>query len=202
MSAALALLCACGQEPENYDQVAALASPNGQINVSLVLSAQGSLKYSVDYGDTPVVLPSLLGFDMRGTVKSEDFKYGTDDVTKRDSRPGFSMHDGFEVVNCTSSSFDETWEPVWGEESEIRNHYNELLVELRQKESGRLMNVRFRAFDDGVGFRYEFPDGQPLVYFVIKEELTEFAMASDNTAWWIPGDYDTQEYEYTRCRLS
>ena len=201
-AAALAMLCACTEEVQKFEEVATLASPDGQINVSLTLSSQGTLRYSVNYGDTPVVLPSLLGFDMRGTVKAEEYEYGTTDVTKRDSRPGFSMHNDFEVLGCTPSSFDETWSPVWGEESEIRNHYNELLVELRQKESGRLMNVRFRAFDDGIGFRYEFPDKQPLVYFVIKEELTEFAMASDNTAWWIPGDYDTQEYEYTECRLS
>ena len=202
VSAVLALLCACTQEVQKFEDVSTLASPDGQVKVSLTLSPQGTLRYSVNYGDTPVVLPSLLGFDLRGTVKAEKYEYGTDDVTKRDARPGFSLHDGFEVVGCETSSFDETWSPVWGEESEIRNNYNELLVRLCQKESGRLMNVRFRAFDDGVGFRYEFPDNQPLVYFVIKEELTEFAMADDNTAWWIPGDYDTQEYEYTECRLS
>ncbi len=202
VSAVLALLCACTQEVRKFEDVSTLASPDGQVKVSLTLSPQGTLRYSVNYGGTPVVLPSQLGFDLRGTVKAEKYEYGTDDVTKRDARPGFSLHDGFEVVGCETSAFDETWSPVWGEESEIRNNYNELLVRLCQKESGRLMNIRFRAFDDGIGFRYEFPDNQPLVYFVIKEELTEFAMADDNTAWWIPGDYDTQEYEYTECRLS
>ena len=200
----LGVVCACSGNVRNTeaDDVASVESPDSQIKVQISLTADGSLKYSVDYAGVPVVLPSLLGFDLRGTVKAEDYTYGSDDVTKRDASPCFSLHDGFEVLKCTPGTFDETWSPVWGEESEIRNHYNEMLVELRQRESGRLMNVRFRVFNDGVGFRYEFPDNQPLVYFVIKEELTEFAMASDNTAWWIPGDYDTQEYEYTECRLS
>ena len=200
--ATFGLALSCTHTPVSQDGTVTLASPDGNINLAFTLCKDGSVRYSVNYGDTPVILPSLLGFEMRGTVKAEKFDYGTSDVTKNDAVPSYSMSDGFEVLSCTPSSFDETWSPVWGEESEIRNHYNELLVEMKQKESGRLMNIRFRAFDDGIGFRYEFPAGQPLVYFVIKEELTEFAMASDNIAWWIPGDYDTQEYEYNRCKLS
>ena len=110
--------------------------------------------------------------------------------------------DGFEQLNVTTSTFDETWQPVWGEVKEIRNHYNELLAELKQPSTDRYMNIRFRVYDDGVGFRYEFPQQKNLVYFVIKEEHSQFAMTGDHTAWWIPGDYDTQEYDYTESKLS
>ena len=110
--------------------------------------------------------------------------------------------DGFEQLNATTSTFDETWQPVWGEVKEIRNHYNELLAELKQPSTDRYMNIRFRVYDDGVGFRYEFPQQKNLVYFVIKEEHSQFAMTGDHTAWWIPGDYDTQEYDYTESKLS
>ena len=179
-AAALAMLCACTQEVQKSADVATLASSDGQINISLTLSPQGTLRYSVNYGDTPVVLPSLLGFDMRGTVKAEEFEYGTTDVTKRDSRPGFSMHDGFEVLGCTPSSLDETWAPVWGEELEIRNNYNELSVDLSQA-SGRKMRIIFRLFNDGLGFRYEFPDNQTLVYFVIKDDDLEMVAPGTGT---------------------
>ena len=107
-----------------------------------------------------------------------------------------------EQLNATTSTFDETWQPVWGEVKEIRNHYNELLAELKQPSTDRYMNIRFRVYDDGVGFRYEFPQQKNLVYFVIKEEHSQFAMTGDHTAWWIPGDYDTQEYDYTESKLS
>ena len=110
--------------------------------------------------------------------------------------------DGFEIVKTSTSSFDETWQPVWGEVKDIRNHYNELLVELRQPETDRYLNIRFRVYDDGIGLRYEFPQQKNLVYFILKEEHTQFAMTGDHTAWWIPGDYDTQEYDYTESRLS
>ena len=110
--------------------------------------------------------------------------------------------DGFKVVRTSTSTFDETWQPVWGETKDIRNHYNELLVELEQPSTTRFMNIRFRVYDDGVGFRYEFPQQKNLVYFVIKEEHSRFAMTGDHTAWWIPGDYDTQEYDYTESKLS
>ena len=113
-----------------------------------------------------------------------------------------SLYDGFEVTGTTASTFDETWKPVWGEVKDIRNHYNELLVKLNQQNTGRQMNIRFRLYDDGLGFRYEFPQQKNLIYFVIQEEKTQFAMAGDHTAYWIPGDYDTQEYDYTTSRLS
>jgi hypothetical protein len=109
---------------------------------------------------------------------------------------------GFECINQSTSSFDETWQPVWGENSHIRNHYNELLFEMHQPSTERFMNVRFRVYDDGVGFRYEWPQQHNLSYFVIDDEMTEFAMSGDHTAWWIAGDYDTQEYNYTESHLS
>lgn len=106
------------------------------------------------------------------------------------------------MTAVTNDSLNETWQPVWGEESVIRNHYNEVLVDLRQADTNRLMSIRFRLFNDGLGFRYEFPQQRELSYFVITDECTEFAMSGDMTAYWIPGDYDTQEYDYTRSRLS
>ena len=108
----------------------------------------------------------------------------------------------FQVIDTKTSSFDETWQPVWGEEKEIRNHYNEMEITLLQKETERKMIIRFRLFDDGLGFRYEFPEQANLTHFVVKEERTQFAMTGDHTAFWIPGDYDTQEYDYTTSRLS
>src|SRR5690606_20458340 len=109
---------------------------------------------------------------------------------------------GFEVVDVKHSSFDETWTPVWGEVSQIRNHYNEMAVKLNQKDTDRQLIIRFRLFDDGLGFRYEFPEQKNLTYFVIKEERTQFALTGDHTTWWIAGDYDTQEYDYTESKLS
>ncbi len=124
------------------------------------------------------------------------------DTPGRPIDPRTTLYSDFEVASTASTSCDETWQPVWGEEAEIRNRYNELLVTLRQPATGRVMAVRFRLFDDGLGFRYEFPEQPDLIYFVIREERTQFAMTGDHTAWWIPGDYDTQEYDYTRSRLS
>ena len=134
-----------------------------------------------------MVLPSALGFELRGTVKASKLIFG-DKVGKVDERAPYSLHDGFELTGTSTDTFDESWRPVWGEESVISNHYNELLVNLTQKETGNKMDIRFRLYDDGLGFRYEFPGMQ--------------AMADDCTAWWIPGDFDTQEYEYTESRLS
>jgi len=113
-----------------------------------------------------------------------------------------NLKDGFEVVGTTTSSFDETWQPVWGEERNIRNHYNELVINLIQTSTRRLMTLRFRVFDDGIGLRYEFPEQKNLIYFTIREEKTQFVLAGDHTAFWIPGDYDTQEYDYNTSRLS
>ena len=195
------MACACTAPETAFSESEALLSPDGMLRLSFSVK-DGIPMYALQRDGKDVVLPSRLGFEMRGTVKSEKIDIQADRISKTDALPGYMMDRGFELLDSSRDSLDEIWEPVWGEESSIRNHYNELLVRLRQKESGRRMDVRFRLFDDGLGFRYEFPDGQPLVYFVIKEELTEFAMAGDHLSWWIPGDYDTQEYEYGECRLS
>ena len=195
------MACACTAPETAFSESEALLSPDGMLRLSFSVK-DGIPMYALQRDGKDVVLPSRLGFEMRGTVKSEKIDIRADRISKTDALPGYMMDRGFELLDSSRDSLDETWEPVWGEESSIRNHYNELLVRLRQKESGRRMDVRFRLFDDGLGFRYEFPGGQPLVYFVIKEELTEFAMAGDHLSWWIPGDYDTQEYEYGECRLS
>ncbi len=113
-----------------------------------------------------------------------------------------SLMDMFRINKATTSTFDETWQPVWGEEKEIRNHYNELFIEMEKPSNGRFMNLRFRVYNDGVGFRYEFPQQKYLPYFVVKAEHTQFAMTGDHKAWWIPGDYDTQEYDYTESKTS
>ncbi len=191
---------ACSIEQEAR-LAADLTSPDGKMKMEFLLTADGTPQYSLSYDGVQVVLPSALGFELRGTVKASKLIFG-DKVGKVDERAPYSLHDGFELTGTSTDTFDESWRPVWGEESVISNHYNELLVNLTQKETGNKMDIRFRLYDDGLGFRYEFPGMQPLNYFVIKEELTNFAMADDCTAWWIPGDFDTQEYEYTESRLS
>lgn len=159
---------------------AQIASPSGTVvlNAEVVDSIP---VYSVSYKGKPVVLPSKLGLELAD---------------------GPDMMDGFCQTGVETSSFDETWQPVWGENKDIRNNYNELLVKMDQPRCYRKMNVRFRVYDDGIGFRYEFPQDGVLTYFIIKDEHSQFAMAGDHIAWWIAGDYDTQEYDYTESRLS
>jgi hypothetical protein len=148
-----------------------------------------------------------VNFELQGTVPTYSVSYQGNEVIKT-SRLGYDLDDtadllnGFTFIGQEKNTFDETWTPVWGENKEIRNHYNEMLVSLAQPAEDRFMNIRFRVYDDGFGLRYEFPQKGKLNYFVVKEERTEFAMTGDHTAWWIPGDYDTQEYEYTKSRLS
>ena len=171
--------------------------------MSFHLTGDGTPEYTLDYDGRPVILSSGMGFELRGVLKAQKIDYNADGtVTKSDWKPCESLHDGFAVESVERSSYDETWAPVWGEEDSIRNHYNELAVNLVQASTERRLVIRFRLFNDGLGFRYEFPSQKNLNYFVIKEELTQFAMTADHTAWWIPGDYDTQEYNYTQCRLS
>lgn len=170
--------------------------------MEFLLSENGSPAYSLNRGETKIMLPSGLGFEIRGTLKYQGLEYHGSNIEKPDEIPPYMFNSGFELLDCTLSCADETWTPVWGEESEIRNNYNEMVVKLRHEEDGKLMNIRFRLYDDGLGFRYEFPADQPLVHFVIKEELTAFNCAQDNLAWWIPGDYDSQEYEYATTKLS
>ena len=180
-----------------------ITSPDGNLKLTFSIAADGTPQYSLDRGQTKVILPSGLGFELRGTIKASKLVFSEDgSISKTDSAPAKSFHDGFSLESAETSSFDETWNPVWGEETTIRNNYNELRVNLLQKATERRMTICFRLFDDGLGFRYEFPYQKNLNYFVIKEELTQFALAGDHTAWWIPGDYDTQEYDYTESRLS
>ena len=198
---ALAVACAPKQGP--VTDVQTLKSPDGNMEMTFHLTAEGTPQYALTYGDQQVILPSNLGFEFRGVLKAQKLVYNADGtITKEDREPAYSFYDGFAVESVETASFDETWEPVWGEEKEIRNNYNELLVNLVQTSSEKKMSIRFRLYNDGLGFRYEFPYQKNLSYFVIKEELTQFALAGDHTAWWLPGDYDTQEYNFTECRLS
>lgn len=167
-----------------------VSSPNGAISVSFSLADGGRPTYEMAYKGRPVVKPSHLGLEL-----AKD-KHATKGFAET------SLMDGFTESHSEVSSFDETWKPVWGETATIRNHYNELLVSLSQDHTGRQMNIRFRVYDDGMGLRYEFPQQDSLVYFIVKEEHTQFAMTGDHTAWWLPGDYDTQEQETQESRLS
>ncbi|MBQ5352502.1 MAG: glycoside hydrolase family 97 protein [Bacteroidaceae bacterium] len=160
-------------------------SPDGRLVVSVDLQ-NGTPVYKVNYDKREVVKKSKLGFELY-----ENFQ----------DRKVIDFQNNFEKLKEVTSTFDETWTPVWGEESSIRNNYNSLTLELKHND-GRLMNICFRVFNDGIGFRYEFPQQGATNYYFIKEEKSEFAMAGDNMAWWIPGDYDTQEYSYTTCKLS
>ncbi len=202
--AALALLAGCATKPAGeVTDLQTLKSPDGNLEMTFHLTAEGTPQYTLNYGDQKVVLPSNLGFEMRGVLKATELQYNADgSIAKEDAEPNYMFNEGFALESVETASFDETWEPVWGEEKEIRNNYNELLVNLVQTATEKKMSVRFRLFNDGLGFRYEFPYQKNLSYFVIKEELTQFAMAGNHTAWWIPGDYDTQEYDFTESKLS
>ena len=194
---------ACAPKNGPVTDVQTMTSPDGNMEMTFQLTADGTPQYALSYGDQKVILPSDLGFELRGVLKAQKLVYNADGtISKEDRQPSNSFYDGFSVESVETSSFDEIWEPVWGEETQIRNNYNELLVNLVQKSTDRKMAIRFRLFDDGLGFRYEFPYQKNLSYFVIKEEMTQFAMAGDHTAWWLPGDYDTQEYNFTESRLS
>ena len=200
---ALAILAGCAEKPAAVTDVQTLKSPSGNMEMTFHLTAEGTPQYALNYGDQQVILPSNLGFEFRGVLKAQQIVFNQDGtISKEDRQPSYSFYDGFKVESVETATFDETWEPVWGEEKEIRNHYNELLVNLVQTSSEKKMSVRFRLYDDGLGFRYEFPYQKNLSYFVIKEELTQFALAGDHTAWWVPGDYDTQEYNFVESRLS
>lgn len=163
-------------------QAQTLFSPEKNLEMNFSLSPKGEPLYEMKLAGQSVILPSAMGFDLKN-----------DDI---------DLLDGFQITGTGTSAFDEIWTPVWGEESQIRNHYNELMVELTQAKTGRKMVIRFRAFEEGLGFRYEFPLQEKMGYFVVKEEKTQFALTGDHTAFWIPGDYDTQEYDFTESKLS
>ena len=200
--AALAIFAGCTTTGPVTD-VHTMTSPSGTLEMTFQLSAEGTPQYALSYGDQKVILPSDLGFEFRGVLKAQKLVYNVDGtISKVDREPTVNFYEGFTVESVERDSFDEVWEPVWGEEAQIRNNYNELLVNLVQKSSDKKMSIRFRLYDDGLGFRYEFPYQKNLSYFVIKEEMTQFALAGNHTAWWLPGDYDTQEYNFTESRLS
>lgn len=157
-------------------------SPNGTFKMSFSLGNDGTPMYQLFFKNKEVIKKSKLGLELQKDKKS--------------------LLNDFKVIDTKQSTFNETWQTVWGEETQIQNHYNELMVKLKQNETDREIIVRFRLFNEGLGFRYEFPQQKNLIYFVIKEERTEFAMTGNHTAFWIPGDYDTQEYDYTESKLS
>lgn len=175
----LALLVICTAISIHAQQ---LLSPDGNFQMQFALLADGTPTYKLSYKNKEVIRPSKLGLYLKA-----------DPV---------SLLNGFVVSGTQNSSFNEDWTPVWGEVKTIRNHYNEMAVTLQQQATGRIMLVRFRLFDEGLGFRYEFPEQKNLGHFIVKEERTEFAMTGDHTAFWIPGDYDTQEYDFTTSKLS
>ncbi len=157
-------------------------SPNGNFKMSFSLGNDGTPMYQLFFKNKEVIKKSKLGLELQKDKKS--------------------LVNDFKLVDTKESTFNETWKTVWGEETQIQNHYNELAVRLKQNETDREIIIRFRLFNEGLGFRYEFPQQKNLIYFVIKEERTEFAMTGNHTAFWIPGDYDTQEYDYTESKLS
>lgn len=188
------LLCsvmamAQGESEGNSSKWGTAASPNGKVVVRFGID-NGRPYYTVQYGTKDVIKKSFLGLEL---AKDKHASKGMKET---------SLMDGFELMQTIKTSHDDTWKPVWGETDEIRNHYNEMTVSLLQAKSNRNIKICFRIYDDGVGFRYEFPQQKDLNYFVIKEEHTQFAMAGDHKAWWLPGDYDTQEQETQESKLS
>lgn len=188
------LLCsvmamAQGENEGNSNKWETAASPNGKVVVRFGID-NGRPYYTVQYDTKDVIKKSFLGLEL---AKDKHASKGMKET---------SLMDGFELMQTIKTSHDDTWKPVWGETDEIRNHYNEMTVSLLQAKSNRNIKICFRVYDDGVGFRYEFPQQKDLNYFVIKEEHTQFAMAGDHKAWWLPGDYDTQEQETQESKLS
>lgn len=188
------LLCsvmamAQGENEGNSNKWETAASPNGKVVVRFGID-NGRPYYTVQYDTKDVIKKSFLGLEL---AKDKHASKGMKET---------SLMDGFELMQTIKTSHDDTWKPVWGETDEIRNHYNEMTVSLLQAKSNRNIKICFRVYDDGVGFRYEFPQQKDLNYFIIKEEHTQFAMAGDHKAWWLPGDYDTQEQETQESKLS
>lgn len=180
-----------------------LVSPDGRLVMNFTLDAAGRPSYDLTYKGRSVVRPSYLGLELKTDGQGSFSTSVTSSFTReKGSESMANLMSGFRIAGMEASTFDETWQPVWGETRNIRNHYNELFVSLRQPLQQRGLNLRFRLYNDGLGFRYEFPLSKNLNYFTIKEEHSQFAMATDNKAWWIPGDFDTQEYNYTESKLS
>ncbi|MBQ2418904.1 MAG: glycoside hydrolase family 97 protein [Alistipes sp.] len=176
-----------------------LTSPDGNLVLTFEIGENGAPTYSLDYKGKAVVLPSGMGLELRGQDRQISFG---EEITKSEHGKSVSLYNNFRQTGVTRSDSDTTWTPVWGEVATIRDNYKQMVVSLEQKERKYKMDIVFRLYNEGLGFRYVFPAQTELTYFVIKEEKTEFAMTGDHIAWWIPGDYDTQEYEYHRSRLS
>lgn len=188
---------------EGFPDIESLSSPSGTLVMEFQLSEDGVPSYSLSVSGSPsqeAVLPSRLGYILRGPLSGA----APENLMKGEYQH-VDLSRGFSLFEVSRSSHDSTWTPVWGKESEIRDCYNELSVTLEHPYSGNgpvRMVIRFRLYDDGLGFRYEFPGQSGLKYFVVQDELTEFRMDGDHLAWWLPGDYDTQEYNYGESRLS
>ena len=180
LASAALIITACGTKAPSWNVAQNLTSPDGRLETQFLLADDGTPAYALTFDGKPVIKPSKLGYRLIG---------------------GMALTKGFALEGTESGTIDETWEPVWGEEKEIRNNCNEMLVRLK-REDGVAMNLRFRLYNDGLGFRYEFPQENKLTYFKVADELTQFALTGDHTAWWIPGDFDTQEYNYHHSRLS
>lgn len=180
-----------------------MQSPNKQMKVSFYLQDGGIPTYTLSYKGKLIIKPSKMGLELMEEADTRDWWDFSDEGKVADQKKEkVSLFDGFVVKDEAYSSFDETWKPVWGETKEIRNRYNQMLITLEQPKTKRIMNICFRIFDDGLAFRYEFPEQPNMDYFLIKEEKSQFAMTGDHKALWIPGDYDTQEYDYTTSKLS
>lgn len=156
-------------------------SPDGQTSIYFSISSSGQPQYEMKLGETTVIPTSRLGFELKNDT---------------------NLMSDFDVIDVQYDSFDNTWIPVWGEENQIRNNYNEMFISLKQSTTSRMMNIRFRVYNEGMGFRYEFPQQPNLGHFIVSQEKTQFSLTGDHTAFWIPGDYDTQEYDYTTSKLS
>ena len=176
-----------------------LTSPDGNLKLTFELGENGTPLYSLEYKGKAVILPSGMGLELRGQDRQISFG---EEITKSDHGKTVSLYDNFVQTNVARTASDTTWTPVWGEVATIRDNYKQMTVSLEQTERKYKMDIVFRLYNEGLGFRYVFPEQKELTYFVIKEEKSQFAMTGDHTAWWIPGDYDTQEYEYHRSRLS
>ncbi len=152
-----------------------------KVKMDFTLNNNGVPVYSVSYDQKTIIKPSALGFTF---VNNDNF------------------NSNFEILGSEKRALDETWKPAWGQVSEIRNHYEEVIVHLKQQSTNRLLDIIFRVFADGVGFRYEFPKQPGIKYFIVTDESTQFNLTGNHKAFWIPGDYDTNEYPYTTCKLS
>ena len=199
LSIAALLICAITINAQHK-----LSSPDGNFEMHFSLNTKGAPVYELTYKGKTIIKPSTLGLELKreDANKKTDFEWTEKNVNQSELDAKVNLFNGFAIKDAQTSTFDETWVPVWGEEKEIRNHYNELVVTLDQPQNNRYIIIRFRLFNDGLGFRYEFPQQPNLNYFIIKEEHSQFGMTGDHTAFWLPGDYDTQEYDYTTSRLS